>query len=71
MQGIYLERDIIELSKITPRELQALQELGIKLEIDGDNQVVRILEDTSEQDHALCDDPDAAALVKSIRRRGL
>jgi len=50
--------------------MKALLVLGVKVEVIEGHKL-KILEDTSEQNHELCDDEDALALVKSKRRCGI
>ena len=69
MKGIYLEYDTYKMSEVASKEVDALRTLGIKFTLDFDNQIIKIVEDTSEQDHSLCDDEDVLALVKSLRQR--
>ena len=73
MKGIYLERDIYEPGEYTMKDVAALQQLGIKCEIIWEGipshpGKLKILEDTSEELHELCDDEDALAMVKHKRR---
>ena len=60
-----------KMEDIAERELDALRTLGIVLTLDFDNKLVKIVKDTSEQDHSLCDDEDAIALVKHIQQRNM
>ena len=67
MKGIYIERDIYEPSELTLDELVALQTLGIKVRtLPGGK--VKILEDTSEQEHSVCGDEDILAMARRTRR---
>ena len=68
MKGIYFERDIYDRSEVTSWELIGLFFLGIKTEPIENGAKIKILGDTSEQDHCLCDDEDAIALIRHKRR---
>ena len=67
MKGIYLESNVYKMKDVASRELDALRTLGIVFTLDFDNQLIKIVEDTSEQEHTLCGDEDAIALVKGHR----
>jgi len=68
MKGIYIESTTYKMEDLSSREVDALRTLGIKFTLDFDNQVIRIIEDTSEQEHELCGDDDAIALVRGHRQ---
>jgi hypothetical protein len=67
MKGIYLERDIYEDHEWSVQEMKALLALGVKVEVIEGHKL-KILSDTSEQNHVLCDDEDALALIRHKRR---
>jgi hypothetical protein len=67
MKGIYIENTVYKMEDLSSREVDALRTLGITFTLDLDNQVIKIVEDTHEQDHQLCGDEDAIALVKGHR----
>jgi hypothetical protein len=68
LKGIYLERDIYEDHEWSLMEMKALMMLGVKVEVIEGHKL-KILEDTSGQNHELCDDEDALALGKGKRGR--
>ena len=57
MIPLYSEKDVVSYHEITPRQMQALADLGLCGFCDGDNKIVRIVEDTSEQEHERCGEP--------------
>lgn len=54
---LYAEVNVIPYSEITLEELMALPKLGLFGECDADLKVVRILKDTSIQEHRHCCEP--------------
>lgn len=54
MKGIYTEKDIYEDSEWTMQDMKALIALGVKVQVITGHKL-KILSDTSDQLHELCD----------------